>query len=77
MFSAGETVFQYQVGSGGARPIGGHHRQPVRLVDGGRDAARRIITAGNQHLLASEYGAIAKRSIDAQAAFQAPTPPRP
>ena len=39
VFSAGDTVFQYQVGGDGAVQIGGHHRQPVRLVDRRGDAA--------------------------------------
>ena len=40
VFSAGDTVFQYQVGSNGAVADRGHLRQPVRLVDGVGDAAR-------------------------------------
>ena len=33
VFSAGDTVFQYQVGGNGAVQIVGHLGQPVRLVD--------------------------------------------
>ena len=70
VFSAGETVFQYQVGSGGATQIGG---LSGNLFGSSTAAAtlKSIVTASNQHLFANEYGAIVKRSVDAQAAFQA------
>ena len=69
VFSAGETVFQYQVGNGGATQIGG---LTGNLFGSPTAAAtlKSIVTAGNQHLFANEYGAIVKRSVDAQAAFQ-------
>ncbi|MES2992923.1 MAG: DUF1501 domain-containing protein [Pseudomonadota bacterium] len=69
VFSAGETVFQYQVGSGGATQIGG---LSGNLFGSSTASAtlKSIVTAGNQHLFANEYGAIVKRSVDAQAAFQ-------
>jgi uncharacterized protein (DUF1501 family) len=69
VFSAGETVFQYQVGGGGATQIGGLSGN----LFGSTTAAgtlKSIVTASNQHLFANEYGAIVKRSVDAQAAFQ-------
>jgi uncharacterized protein (DUF1501 family) len=69
VFSAGETVFQYQVGNGGATQIGGLSG----TLFGSTTAAatlKNIVTGSNQHLFANEYGAIVKRSIDAQAAFQ-------
>ena len=70
VFSAGETVFQYQVGSGGATQIGG---LSGNLFGSSTASAtlKSIVTAGNQHLFANEYGAIVKRSVDAQATFQA------
>jgi uncharacterized protein (DUF1501 family) len=69
VFSAGETVFQYQVGSGGATQIGG---LSGTLFGSSTASAtlKSIVTASNQHLFANEYGAIVKRSVDAQAAFQ-------
>jgi uncharacterized protein (DUF1501 family) len=69
VFSAGETVFQYQVGSGGATQIGG---LSGTLFGSSTASAtlKGIVTASNQHLFANEYGAIVKRSVDAQAAFQ-------
>ena len=70
VFSAGETVFQYQVGSGGATQIGGLSG----TLFGSTTAAatlKGIVTGTNAHLFANEYGAIVKRSVDAQAAFQA------
>jgi len=69
VFSAGETIFQYQVGSGGATQIG----SLSGTLFGSTSASatlRSIVTASNQHLFANEYGAIVKRSVDAQAAFQ-------
>jgi uncharacterized protein (DUF1501 family) len=69
VFSAGETVFQYQVGSGGATQIGGLSG----TLFGSTTAAaslKNIVTGTNQHLFANEYGAIVKRSVDAQASFQ-------
>jgi len=69
VFSAGETVFQYQVGNGGATQIGG---LSGNLFGSSTAAAtlKSIVTASNAHLFANEYGAIVKRSVDAQAAFQ-------
>jgi len=70
VFSAGETVFQYQVSGGGATQIGGL----TGTLFGSTSASatlKNIVTANNQHLFANEYGAIVKRSVDAQAVFQA------
>ena len=69
VFSAGETVFQYQVGSGGATQIGGL----TNKLFGSTTAAatlKDIVTGPNAHLFANEYGAVVKRSVDAQATFQ-------
>jgi uncharacterized protein (DUF1501 family) len=69
VFSAGSTVFQYQVGTGGATQIGGLSGN----LFGSASAAttlRSIVTADNQHLFAKEYASIVKRSVDAQATFQ-------
>ena len=69
VFSAGDTVFQYQVGSAGATQIGGLSG----TLFGSTTAAatlKSIVTANNSHLFANEYGAVVKRSVDAQAAFQ-------
>jgi uncharacterized protein (DUF1501 family) len=69
VFSAGETVFQYQVGGNGATQIGGISG----TLFGSSTAAatlKGIVTGTNQNLFANEYGTIVKRSIDAQAAFQ-------
>ncbi len=69
VFSAGETVFQYQVGGGGATQIGGLSGD----LFGSKTASatlKGIVTSTNAHLFANEYGAIVKRSVDAQAMFQ-------
>ncbi len=69
VFSAGDVVFQYQAGSGGATQIGGLSG----TLFGSNTASatlKNIVTAQNQHLFANEYGAIVKRSVDAQATFQ-------
>ena len=69
VFSAGDTVFQYQVGTGGATQISG---LTGNLFNSSSAAAtlRGIVTAGNQNLFADEYSSIVKRSVTAQAAFQ-------
>jgi uncharacterized protein (DUF1501 family) len=70
VFSAGQTVFQYQVGNSGATAVpnlGG-------TLFGSKAAGavfKEIVTAENQHLFANEYSAIVKRSVDAQQSFQA------
>jgi uncharacterized protein (DUF1501 family) len=69
VFSAGETVFQYQVGSGGATRISSLSGNLFGSTTASA-TLKSIVTAGNQHLFANEYGAIVKRSVDAQAAFQ-------
>ena len=70
VFLAGRSVFQYQVGNGGAVSIAG-----VNGTLFGSSAAsaqfRSLITSDNQNLFAKEYAAITKRSVEAQAAFQA------
>ena len=69
VFSAGDTVFQYQVGNNGATQIGG---LSGTLFGSATASAtlKSIVTASNQHLFANEYGTIVKRSVDAQATFQ-------
>ncbi len=70
VFSAGESVFQYQVGGGGATAISGLSGN----LFGSTTAAatlKAIVTADNQHLFAKEYSTILARSVTAQAAFQA------
>jgi len=69
VFLAGDSVLQYQVGTGGAVAIG----NITGTLFGSSMAStnfRSIITADNQHLFAKEHAAIVKRSIDAQALFQ-------
>lgn len=74
VFMAGQNVFQYQVGTGGAVAIG----NITGTLYGSAAAAtsyRNIITANNTpnsvaHLLAREQTNMTKRSIDAQVAFQ-------
>ena len=69
VFSAGDVVFQYQVGGNGATQI---NSLSGNLFGSSTAAAtlKTIVTAGNQHVFANEYGAIVKRSVDAQANFQ-------
>jgi uncharacterized protein (DUF1501 family) len=70
VFMSGQSVFQYQVGGGGAVAIGGL----TGNLFGSSAAAtnfRSIITADNQHLFAKEHALVVKRSVDAQATFQA------
>ena len=69
VFSAGQTVFQYQVGNGGAVAVGGLGGSLFGSAAAG-NALKAIVTAENQHLFANEYAAIVKRSVDAQASFQ-------
>jgi uncharacterized protein (DUF1501 family) len=74
VFMAGQNIFQYQVGSGGATAVGGI----TGSLFGSTAAAmayRNIITAnGNpnsvSHLLGREQTNVTKRSIDAQVSFQ-------
>ena len=69
VFSAGDTVFQYQVGGNGATQI---NSLSGSLFGSSTAAAtlRTIVTSGNQHVFANEYAAIVKRSVEAQANFQ-------
>ena len=69
VFCAGDTVFQYQVGGGGAVQIGG---LAGNLFNSTSAAAtlKGIVTASNQNLFADEYTSIVKRSVTAQATFQ-------
>ena len=69
VFSAGDTVFQYQVGGGGATQISG---LTGTLFNSSSAAAtlKGIVTATNQNLFADEYASIVKRSVAAQAVFQ-------
>jgi uncharacterized protein (DUF1501 family) len=74
VFMAGQNVFQYQVGTGGATAVGGI----TGSLFGSAAAAtayRNLITAnGNpgsvSHLLGQEQTQMTKRSIDAQVMFQ-------
>ena len=69
VFSAGETVFQYQAGGGGATAI----NSLSGTLFGSTTASttlKNIVTASNQHLFANEYSTIVKRSVNAQAVFQ-------
>ncbi len=70
VFSAGQTVFQYQVGNSGAVQISGLGDTLFGSKVAG-NALKSIVTAENQHLFANEYSSIVKRSVDAQASFQA------
>jgi len=68
VFMAGDTIFQYQVGTNGAVAVGGI----TGTLFGSATAAttfRSIITADNQHLFAKEHAAIVARSVSAQADF--------
>jgi uncharacterized protein (DUF1501 family) len=70
VFSSGDTVFQYQVSGGGATQIGGL----TGTLFGSTTASatlKGIVTGTNAHVFVNEYGAIVKRSVEAQAAFQA------
>ncbi|HEX2542473.1 MAG TPA: DUF1501 domain-containing protein [Caldimonas sp.] len=69
VFSAGETVFQYQVGNGGSTAIGGLSGTLFNSMTAAT-TLRGIVMADNQHLFSKEYAQIIKRSVDAQAAFQ-------
>lgn len=69
VFSAGEHVFQYQVGNGGATAIGGLSGNLFGSTTASA-TLKGIVTASNQHLFANEYGTVVKRSVDAQSAFQ-------
>lgn len=74
VFMAGQNVFQYQVGTGGAVAVGGI----TGSLFGSAAAAtayRNLITANGSpntvsHLLAREQTSMTKRSIDAQVMFQ-------
>jgi uncharacterized protein (DUF1501 family) len=69
VFSAGDTVFQYQVGGGGATQIGGLSGSLFNSM-AAASTLRNIVTATNQNPFADEYTRIVNRSITAQAAFQ-------
>jgi uncharacterized protein (DUF1501 family) len=73
VFMAGNTVFQYQVGGGGATSIRGLPGVDATLFGSAAagTALQNIITADNAHLFAKEYGAITKRSVEARSQFQA------
>jgi uncharacterized protein (DUF1501 family) len=73
VFMAGNTVFQYQVGGGGATSIRGLPGVDANLFNSVQagTALQSLITADNNHLFAKEYNAITKRSVDARASFQA------
>jgi len=73
VFMAGNTVFQYQVGTGGATSIRGLPGVDANLFNSVQagTALQNLITADNNHLFAKEYNAITKRSVDARASFQA------
>jgi uncharacterized protein (DUF1501 family) len=69
VFCAGDTVFQYQVGGGGAVQIGGLSGNLFNSA-AAATTLKGIVTADNQNLFADEYTSIVKRSVAAQAAFQ-------
>jgi uncharacterized protein (DUF1501 family) len=69
VFSAGDTTFQYQVGSGGAAAIGGITGNLFNSATAAT-TLKTIITADNSHLFAKEYSSIVSRSINAQSTFQ-------
>ncbi len=74
VFMAGQNIFQYQVGTGGATAVGGITGSLFNST-AAATAYRNIITAnGNpnsvSHLLGREQTNMTKRSIDAQAMFQ-------
>jgi len=69
VFSAGDTVFQYQVGGNGAVQISGISGNLFGSSTASA-ALRGIVTSDNQNLFANEYASIVKRSVNAQASFQ-------
>ncbi|MBX3621451.1 MAG: DUF1501 domain-containing protein [Rhizobacter sp.] len=74
VFMSGQTVFQYQVGTGGAVAIGNLSGSLFGSA-AAATAYRNIITANGDpasvsHLLGREQTSMTKRSIDAQAVFQ-------
>ena len=74
VFMAGQTIFQYQVGTGGATAVGGITGNLFGSA-AAATAYRNIITAGGNpngvpHLLGREQTNVTKRSIEAQAMFQ-------
>ena len=69
VFSAGQNVFQYQVGGGGSVQIGGLSGALFNSTTAAT-TLKSIVTSGNQHLFAKEYSSIVQRSITAQATFQ-------
>jgi uncharacterized protein (DUF1501 family) len=70
VFLAGQRVFQYQVGGGGAVAIGGLNGTTLFGSAAAQQQFRSLITGDNENLFAKEYAAITKRSVEAQAAFQ-------
>jgi uncharacterized protein (DUF1501 family) len=72
VFMAGNTVFQYQVGTAGAVAVGGLPGISANLFGStaAGQALQNIITADNHNLFAKEYAAIVRRSVQAQAQFQ-------
>ena len=73
VFMAGRTVFQYQVGGAGATAIRGLPGVDNSLFGSAAAGAalQGLITADHPHLLAREYAAVTRRSVEAQAQFQA------
>jgi uncharacterized protein (DUF1501 family) len=71
VFLSGQTVFQYQVGGGGAVAIGGLNGTTLFGSGAAQQQFRALITSDQENLFAKEHAAITKRSVDAQAAFQA------
>ena len=61
VFSAGETVFQYQVGSAGATQISGLTGTLFNSTTAAT-TLRSIVTADNSHLFAKEYSSIINRA---------------
>lgn len=69
VYSAGQNVFQYQVGGGGSVQIGGLSGALFNST-AASTTLKSIVTSDNQHLFAKEYSSIVQRSITAQATFQ-------
>ena len=70
VFMAGQSVFQYQVGNNGAVAISGLSGS-LFGSSAASTSLRSIVTADNQHLFAREHASVTRRSIEAQAMFQA------
>ena len=70
VFLAGQSVRQYQVGNGGAVAINGLTGNSFGSTTFAANL-RSIITADSQPYFSKEHAAVVRRSVDAQAGFQA------